>query len=63
MNLRTLMARVSASVETYDRRTTLRLRGGKWGNAIFAAKDVLRKGGVDVAKWVGGEYEDFLGVA
>lgn len=61
-NLRTLMTQVSASGVMYDHRAMLRLRSGEWGDAIFAAREVLREEGVEIPVWEGGEYEDFLGV-
>lgn len=56
------MTQVSASGVMYDHRAMLRLRSGEWGDAIFAAREVLREEGVEIPVWEGGEYEDFLGV-
>ena len=54
------MTQVSASGVMYDQRAMLRLRSGEWGDAIFAAREVLREEGIDVLVWEGGYYEDFL---
>lgn len=62
-NFRTLMAHLSASGETYDKRAKLRLRRGEWGDDIFGAKDVLWECKTDMPEWERGEYEDFSGLA
>lgn len=59
-NLRTLMAQVSASGETYNKVAKMRLRNGEWGSAILAAKGLLMGEGVEIPEWTGEEYEDFL---
>ncbi|KAE9984577.1 hypothetical protein EG327_004991 [Venturia inaequalis] len=59
-NLRTLMAQVSASGETYNKLAKLRLRNGEWGSAILAAMGLLMGEGEEIPEWTGGAYEDFL---